>query len=102
MLLAHAVTLAEARSYLAALADQALTFNASVEYERVLLQIDYLHEDFIPGVSRVPAYSRDVLFDVAYAAIEELAQHGIDLLSVELLLDMLEVAREKELAGDAP
>lgn len=97
MLLAHAVTLAEARSYLAALANQALTFDASVEYERVLLQIDFLHGDFIPGISRVPAYTRDVLFDVAYAAIEELAEHGIDLLSVELLLDMLEVAWAQDL-----
>lgn len=97
MLLAHAVTLAEARSYLAALADQALTFDASVEYERVLLQLDFLHADFTPGISRVPTYSRDVLFDVAYAAIDELAEHGIDLLSVELLLDMLEVAWAKDL-----
>jgi hypothetical protein len=97
MLLAHAVTLAEARSYVAALADQALTFDASVEYERVLLQLDFLHGDFIPGISRVPTYSCDVLFDVAYAAIEELAEHGIDLLSVELLLDMLEVAWAKDL-----
>lgn len=97
MLLAHAVTLAEARSYLAALADQALTFDASVEYERALLQLDYLHGDFIPGISRIPAYSRDVLFDVAYAAIEELQSHGVDLLSVELLLDMLEAAWSKDL-----
>lgn len=97
MLLAHAVTLADARSYLAALADQALTFDASVEYERVLLQLDYLHGDFIPGISSVPGYSRDVLFDVAYAAIEELQSHGVDLLSVELLLDMLEAAWSKDL-----
>lgn len=97
MLLPHAVTLAEARSYLAALADQALTFDASVEYERVLLQLDYLHGDLIPGISRVPAYSRDVLYDVAYAVIEELTEHGVDLLSVELLLDMLEAAWMKDL-----
>ena len=97
MLLAHAVTLAGARSYLAALADQALTFGASVEYERVLLQVDFLHGDFIPGIARVPTYGRDVLFDVAYAAIEELAAHGVDLLSVELLLDMLEMAWAKDL-----
>jgi hypothetical protein len=97
MLLAHARTLAEARSYLAALADQALTFDASVEYERVLLQLDYLHGDFIPGVSPIPAYGSDVLFDTAYAAIDELAEHGIDLLSVELLLDMLETAWSKDL-----
>lgn len=97
MLLAHAVTLAEARSYLAALADTALSFDASVEYERVLLQLDFLHGDFIPGISRVPAYTRDVLLDVANAAIEEATEHGIDLLSVELLLDMLEVAWSKDL-----
>jgi hypothetical protein len=97
MLLAHAVTLAEVRSYLAALADQAQTFDASVEYERVLLQVDFIHGDFIPGITHIPAHSRDVLFDVAYAAIEELAEHGVDLLSVELLLDMLEVAWAKDL-----
>lgn len=97
MLLAHAVILAEARSYLAALADQALTFEASVEYERVLLQLDFLHGDYTPGISPVRAYSRDVLFDVANAAIEELVEHGVDLLSVELLLDMLETAWSKDL-----
>jgi hypothetical protein len=43
MLLAHALTLAEARSNLAALADRALTFDASVGYERVLLHLDDLH-----------------------------------------------------------
>ena len=32
MLLAHAITLAEARSYVAALADGAQSFDASVEY----------------------------------------------------------------------
>jgi hypothetical protein len=93
MLLDHAVTLAEARSSLAALADQALTFDASVHYERVLLQLDALHGDLIPGIRPpLPTYSRDVLFDVAYAAIEELETHGVDLLAVELLLDMLEAA----------
>jgi hypothetical protein len=96
MLLAHAVTLAKARSHLAALADQTATFDASVEYERVLLQVDFLHGDLIPGISPVDDASRDVLYDVAYAAIEELADHGIDLLSVELLLNSLEVARSKD------
>src|SRR3954451_20468459 len=97
MLLAHAVTLAEARSYLAALADQAPTFDASVEYERILLQLDALHGDLTPGIRPAPAYSRDVLFDVAYAAIEDLESHGVDLLAVELLLDMLEAARSQDL-----
>ena len=40
MLISHAVTLAEARSYVAALADRAQSDEASVEYERVLLQLD--------------------------------------------------------------
>jgi hypothetical protein len=97
MLLAHALTLAEARSHVAALADVAQTFDASVQYERVLLQLDFLHGDYIPGISPVPAYTRDVLFHVAYAAIEELDEHGVDLLSVELLLDMLETAWSKDL-----
>ena len=97
MLLAPSLTLAEARSYLAALADRALTSDASAQYDRVLLQLDLLHGEAIPGASRVPACSRDVLFDVAYAAIEETAEHGIDLLSVELLLDMLETARSTDL-----
>ncbi len=92
MLLAHALTLAEARSYLAALADQALTFDASVEYERVLLQLDALHGDLTPAISPAQTHSRDVLFDVAYTAIEGLESHGVDLLAVELLLDMLQAA----------
>ena len=97
MLLAHALTLAEARSHLATLADRALTFDASVQYERVLLQLDSLHRETLPGISPVPACSRDLLFDVAYAAIEELTEHGVDLLTVELLLDMLETARSTDL-----
>ena len=97
MLLAHAVSLAEARSYLVALADQALTFDATVEYERILLHLDVLHGDHVPGISPVPTCSRHVLFDVAHAAIAELDQHGVDLLCVELLLDMLHTARSKDL-----
>ena len=96
MLLAHAATLAEARSSLAALADQALTVDASVDYERVLLQLDALHGDLIPGIRPVPASPRDVLVDVAYAAIEKLEAHGVDLLTVELLLDRLEAARSHD------
>ena len=50
MQLAHAVTLGQARSYVAALADAALTADASIEYDRVLLQIDFVHGDYIPGI----------------------------------------------------
>lgn len=94
MLLAHAVTLAEARSYVAALADNAVTTDASIEYDRVLLQIDFIHGDHIPGISPVSVTDRDVLFEVAESAIEDLVRHGIDSLTVELVLDMLWAARE--------
>ena len=94
MLLAHAVTLAEARSYVAALADTAVTIDASTEYDRVLLQIDFIHGDLIPAISPVTVTDRDALFTVAESAIEDLATHGIDGLTVELVLDMLHAARE--------
>ena len=97
MLLAHAVTLAEARSYVAALADLARTFDASVEYERVLLQLDWIHGDEFPGLDTTGlADDRDVLYAVAESAIEELADHGVDALQVELVLDMLDAARAKD------
>lgn len=97
MLLAHAVTLAEARSYVAALADLARTFDASVEYERVLLQLDWIHGDEFPGLDTTGLTDdRDVLYTVAESAIEELADHGVDALQVELVLDMLDAARAKD------
>jgi hypothetical protein len=96
MLIAHAVTLAEARSYIAALADQAHSFDASVEYEHALLQLDTIHGDYIPGLTPIPINDRNLLFDLASDAVENLAEHGTDLLQVELLLDMLESARSKD------
>lgn len=94
MYLAHAVTLTQARSHVAALADNAVSIDASIEYDRVLLQIDFIHGDFVPAISPVPVTDRDVLFHVAESAIEELIEHGIDALTVELVLDMLSAARE--------
>ena len=96
MLLAHAVTLAEARSYVAALADHARTFDASVEYEHVLLQLDSIHGGDVPPTTDVLTDRRDVLCTVAEAAIEELTHHGVDALQVELLLAMLDEARSKD------
>jgi hypothetical protein len=96
MLLAHAVTLAGARSHVAALADSARTFDASVEYERVLLQLDWMHGDHIPGISAIFFDDRDAVFSIAESAIEELVEHGVDALQIELILDMLEVAWEKD------
>lgn len=96
MLLAHAVTLAEARSYVAALADRASSEDASAEYERVLLQLDWIHGDYVPGITEVPGEHRDVLFAIAEQAIEDLVGHGIDVLQVELVLDMLDAAKALE------
>ena len=96
MLLSHAVTLAEARSYLAALADNARTFDASMEYERVLLQLDSLHGDAGPGLQDVPTTGREVLYACAEAAIEDLVDYGADALRIELVLAMLEAARDKD------
>ncbi len=97
MLLAHAIILAEARSYVAALADLARTFDASVEYERALLQLDRIHGDEFPGLDTTGLTDdRDILYAAAESAIEELADHGVDALQVELVLDMLDVARAKD------
>lgn len=93
MLLAHAVTLAEARSYVAALADNARTFDASVEYEHVLLELDSIHGGQVPPATEVLIDKPDVLYAVAEAAIDELVDHGVDGLQVELLLARLEDAR---------
>ena len=93
MLLAHAVTLAEARSYVAALADNARTFDASVEYEHVLLELDTIYGGDVPPTTEVLTDKSDVIYTVAEAAIEELVDHGVDALQVELILARLEDAR---------
>lgn len=98
MLVAHALTLAEARSYVAALADLAQTFDASVEYERVLLQLDFIHGGDTPALDTAGLIDdRGFLFDVALSSIEKLVDHGVDRLQIELALDMLGVARDKGL-----
>jgi hypothetical protein len=95
MLLSHAVLLAEARSYVAALADNAGTLDGSMEYERVLLQLDGLHGGGpVPPISEVLTDKRDVLYTVAEAAIEDLLAHGVEALEVELVLSMLAAARD--------
>ena len=94
MLLSHAVLLAEARSYVAALADNAHTFDGSMEYERVLLQLDWLHGGTIPPITVVPVNDPGVLYVVAAAAISNLQDHGVDRLELEICLAMLDAARE--------
>lgn len=90
MLLAHAVALAEARTYLAALADRAATFEASLAYERTLLYLDSSHHDDFPALdTRGVIADRATLRALAETAVEELVDHGVDALQVELLLAML-------------
>ncbi len=93
MLLAHAAALAEARSYLAALAD-ATAFDASIEYDRVLLQLDAIHGDETPALYAVSPVPQQVLHARAEAAIEALIEFGVDSLQVEVLLSALEDARD--------
>jgi hypothetical protein len=93
MQLRHAHTLAQARTYVAALADEASNDDASSAYEHVLIELDRLHCDQCSDVY-LDALTQDraIQFDLATAAIEDLKQHGVDPLSVELVLWMLQDA----------
>jgi hypothetical protein len=98
MLLPHAQTLAQARSYVAALADRSQTLDASSAYERVLLELDRVHDDECPALSTENLTDdRDILLAVATSAIEELESYGIDTLSVELILAMLVDAHDLDI-----
>jgi hypothetical protein len=93
MQLRHAHTLAQARTYVAALADEASNDDASSAYEHVLIELDRLHCDQSPDVYLdAPTQDRTIQFDLATAAIEDLKQHGVDPLNVELVLWMLQDA----------
>jgi hypothetical protein len=97
MLLAHALLLTAARSNVAALADLTQTFDASVGFERVLLQLDCIHGDDSPALDTAGLTAdRDILYLDAASAIEELLEYGVDALQVELVLDMLECARDQD------
>jgi hypothetical protein len=91
--LEHASTLAQARSFVAALADGALNDDASAAFERVLIELDWLHDDECPGLDTGGlSDDRDVLYLGAAAAIESLVLFGVDALDLELLLVRLEAA----------
>lgn len=94
MLLAHAVLYAEARSYLAALADHALTFDGAMEYERVLLELDELHGGVYPPATPIPEVEPDVLYRIAFNAVAGLAEHQVDTFGLELCLAMLMAAHD--------
>ena len=93
MLLSHALTLGQARSYIAALADLADSIDASSAYEHVLIEPDRIHGDESPGLDTAGiCEDRAIMLAVASSAIEELEQYGVDPLHVELVLAMLDDA----------
>ena len=94
MLLAHAALLSEARSYVAALADNSKTLEASSAYDLALIELDWLHDnDAFALDATSPTVDRDVLTTLATSAVERLTTHGVDALHAELLLASLESAR---------
>jgi hypothetical protein len=98
MLRPHAQTLAQARSYVATLADRALTIDASSAYERVLMELDRVHGDDCPALDTEDLTDdRDILLAVATNALEQLENYGVDPLSVELLLAMLVDAQDLDI-----
>lgn len=84
MTLAYAITLAEARSCLAALADTAMDIYESSHYERLLIECDGLHPI---GPALYPiAGTKTELLDRLEAAVDQMRDLGGDGLSLELLL----------------
>ena len=97
MLLPHAHTLARARTCLAGLADAASSEDDSSAYEHVLIELDRIHCDESPDIY-LDAVMQDqaVQFENATSAIEDLKGYGVDPLSVELVLWMLEDAYTRD------
>lgn len=94
MLLTHAALLLEARSSIAALADNAKTAQASCAYDLALIELDWVHGDDGPALDATsPTADRDVLLALATSAVERLTTYGVDALHIELVLASLEDAR---------
>lgn len=94
MMLAHAALLSEARSYIALLADNAKTAEASCAYDLALIELDWVHSDDAFSLdATIPPVDRDVLMALATSAVERLTAYGVAALHTELLLASLEDAR---------
>lgn len=89
MHLAHAIAIAEARSYIAALADTAATILGSVAYDRVLIYLDAAHGDQVPALTEVPIIEPATLYQLAQQSITNLGTYGLDPLHIELTLAYL-------------
>lgn len=85
MLLSHAISLAEARSYLAALADRTDCLDVSEGYGRALLYLDALHGAAVPALRDVPITDPELVNRLAIRAIESLRDYGVDALQIELV-----------------
>ena len=97
MQLRHAQVLAQARTFLAALADTASSEDAASGYEHVLIELDRIHGDLSPDIYRDEVIGDHAMrFEAASAAIEDLKIHGVDPLSVELLLWRLQDAHSQD------
>ena len=73
MQLRHARSVALARTYVAALADNAIDEDASSGYEHVLIELDRLHDDQSPNIDVDAATGdRDLWFELALVAIANL------------------------------
>jgi hypothetical protein len=97
MLLPHAHALAQARTCVAALADAASSDDISSAYEHVLIELDRIHCDESPDIY-LDAVTQDqaIQFEIATLAIEDLKGYGVDALSLELVLWMLEDAYSQD------
>lgn len=93
MLLAHAIALAEVRSYLAALADHAPTLAGTAAYDDVLLYFDATHSDQVPALDRLPPIEPRLLHELTENALLDLVPFGFDPLHLELILGMIDDAR---------
>jgi hypothetical protein len=99
MLLAHAITLTKARSYVAALADRASTAEASSAYEHALIELDWIHGDDVPALDTLGLTTdRDILILDAITTILQLADFGVDALGIELVLAALYDAHDLDAA----
>ena len=88
MLLAHAITLTKARSYVAALADRASTAEASSAYEHALIELDWIHGDDVPALDTLGLTSdHDILILDAITTILQLADYAYVLETGRIVLE---------------
>lgn len=97
--LPHAYAIVEVRSCLAALADTVPDFDASADYDRILIYFDGIVGDFVPAISPLDETDSLRLLARLEAGVEELVAHGFDGLTAELLLDKVNGAAESAAPG---